>query len=98
MIDDQVNEIPRLFIRTCSSKNSVCSQLHFAGLMVKKSLRQMPYSQAQSLFIIYGAENECGFSYTDGRLRHFNGSHRASKKARSVPVLIPIVENGHDFP
>ena len=30
--------------------------------MVKKSLRQMPYSQAQSLFTIYGAANRCEFS------------------------------------
>ena len=51
------------FIRFCSSKNSVCSRPHFAGLMVKKSLRQMPYLQAQNLFIIYGAANRCEFCY-----------------------------------
>lgn len=52
------------FIRSCSSKNSVCSQPYFAGLTVKKSLRQMPYLQARNLFIIYGAANQCEFRYT----------------------------------
>ena len=31
--------------------------------MVKKSLRQMPYLQAQNLSTIYGAAVQCGFTY-----------------------------------
>ena len=85
MIDDQVcirfmcittKCLGYSFIRSCSSKNSVCSQLRFAGLMVKKSLLQMPYSQAQSLFITYGAANQCEFSYTLASNSIANAKHR----------------------
>jgi hypothetical protein len=51
------------FIRFCSSKNSVYSQPRFVGSTAKKSLRQMPYWQRRNLFIIYGAANQCEFSY-----------------------------------
>ena len=61
---EQYDYLAYTFIRSCSSKNSVCSQPHFAGLTVKKSLRPMPYLQAQNLFIICGAANRCEFRYT----------------------------------
>jgi hypothetical protein len=65
-----------IYIRFCSSKNSVCSQPLFAGLMVKKLLLQMPYLLAQNLFIIYGAANRCGFCYTILTLNSANVEHR----------------------
>jgi hypothetical protein len=70
-------QLPSLYIiRSCSSKNLVCSQPHFAGLTVKKSLRQMRYSQAPNLFIIYGAANQCEFRYTSTSNSTTNVEHR----------------------
>jgi hypothetical protein len=70
------NYLAYAFIRSCLSKNSVYSQPHFAGLTDKKSLRQMPYLQAQNLFIIYGAANQCEFCYTLTSNSTANAEHR----------------------